>query len=211
MYRYVLLFLIVVFGALTIRAEYVGPRPQVYALKPLTTILIFAIALLAPKPHTPAYKYAILAGLVFSLGGDIFLMLPKDRFIAGLVSFLLAQICYIIAFTVGRGFSFHWMYALPCLAYGVIIYTVLLPHLGSMKLPVLAYVVVILVMAWQSAERWGSVGGQGTLLAFLGAVLFVISDTVLALDRFRGSFGSARALVLSTYYAAQWLIASSIS
>ena len=48
------------------------------------------------------------------------------------------------------------------------------------------------------------------VIAFLGAVLFVISDSVLALDRFRGEFGAARALTLSTYYAAQWLIASSV-
>ena len=79
-----------------------------------------------------------------------------------------------------------------------------------MKLPVGVYMVVILVMAWQAWERWRQTDQSAALLAFLGAVLFLISDSALAVNRFRGRYKSAQALTLSTYFAAQWLIARSV-
>ena len=68
---------------------------------------------------------------------------------------------------------------------------------------------VILVMAWQAWERWGHTGQHLALIASLGAVLFVVSDAILALNRFRAQFKAARLLNLTTYFAAQWLIALS--
>jgi uncharacterized membrane protein YhhN len=210
MIQKLLTLLVVVFGGLTIRAEYLGPRLQVYIFKPLTTILILVIAVLVGRSSSSIYRYLIFAGLVFSLVGDVFLMLPSDQFIAGLVSFLIAQLLYIAAFTTGKGFSFNWLSAIPFLLYGVVIYVVLAPHLGSMRLPVIVYMLAILTMAWQGWERWSTLSEKGALLGFAGAALFVISDSILALNRFRGEFASARALTLTTYYAAQWLIALSI-
>jgi len=93
---------------------------------------------------------------------------------------------------------------------GLCMFSILAPHLGKMKLPVLVYMVVILVMAWQAWERWHQTGQSAALLAFLGAVLFCISDSALAVNRFRGSYKMARLLTLSTYFAAQWLIARSV-
>jgi alkenylglycerophosphocholine/alkenylglycerophosphoethanolamine hydrolase len=71
-------------------------------------------------------------------------------------------------------------------------------------------VVVILVMAWQAWEQWSQTGQSRALLAFFGAVLFTISDSALAVNRFRGRYQGAQALILSTYFAAQWLIARSV-
>jgi len=173
-------------------------------------VFILLIAVQAGKPDTLLYKYAIIAGLVCSLAGDVFLMLPSDRFVAGLVSFLIAHLFYIAAFTSGTGFGFSWRSLAPFVIYGIFILSVLSPHLGEMKLPVLVYMVVILVMAWQAWERWSQTGQSEALLAFLGAVLFLISDSALAVNRFRGQYKSAQALILSTYFAAQWLIALSV-
>jgi uncharacterized membrane protein YhhN len=58
--------------------------------------------------------------------------------------------------------------------------------------------------------RWSQTGQSQALLAFLGAVLFLVSDSALAVNRFRGHYKSAPALILSTYFAAQWLIARSV-
>ncbi len=206
----VLTGLMIISGIVAIVGHYVGPRWIVYVFKPLTTILIIVLAFLGGTAAGPAYKTAILIGLFFSLAGDVFLMLPSDQFILGLISFLIAQICYIVAFTSGQGFSFKLTSLVPVLVYGVVIYLLLSPHLGKMRLPVIAYMIVILTMVWQAWERYRALGEWAALIAFAGAVLFVISDTVLAMDRFRGEFGAARALTLSTYYAAQWLIASSV-
>src|SRR5215213_9375630 len=90
---------------LTIRAEHREIRPQVYVFKPLTTALIILVALQAGHGTAGFYTPLIVAGLVCSLAGDVFLMLPRDRFVAGLVSFLLAHLCYVAAFASDGGLA----------------------------------------------------------------------------------------------------------
>lgn len=198
----------VVTAVFAIQGEYKPTRTQVYLFKPLTTLLIIGVALLGVSPN-PMYKILIIVGLVFCLGGDVFLMLPARYFIAGLVSFLLGHIFYIAAFVIDGGFLLS-LWTIPLLVYGIFIYWLLHPHLGNMRGPVLAYVFIILTMAWQALAHWSLWQTTSALLAALGAVSFVISDSVLALDRFREKFHSARIIVLSTYWLAQWLIALSV-
>jgi len=209
----VLTLLAIMSASLNLRAEYLGPQYQVYLFKPLTMVFIILIAMQARKPVSARYKYAIIVGLLFSLAGDIFLMLPTDLFIAGLVSFLIAHLIYIVAFRVDvrLRFSGRSLGSLaPFVIYGVIMFVVLAPYVGGMLVPVLVYMVAILVMAWQAEERWSQTRQRGALLAFIGAALFVISDSALAVNRFRGQYYAATALVLGTYFAAQWLIALSV-
>jgi len=172
-------------------------------------VLILLIAAQARQASDSLYKYAIIAGLVCSLAGDLFLMLPSDRFVAGLVSFLIAHLLYIAAFAGGAGFGFSPWVLLPFVIYGTLMFSILSPHLGRIRLPVLVYMTVILVMAWQAWERWSWMGRYEALLASFGATLFVISDSALAVNRFRRQYRGAQALILSTYFAAQWLIALS--
>src|SRR5690606_6397490 len=94
----VLTILEVVTAALTIVSKARESKRGEYVFKPLTTVLILAIALLADNPISSTYRALIVAGLVASLAGDVFLMLP-DRFTPGLLSFLIAHIFYILAFT----------------------------------------------------------------------------------------------------------------
>jgi uncharacterized membrane protein YhhN len=101
------------------------------------------------------------------------------------------------------------LYALPFLLYGVVMLRVLLPGLGRMKAPVIVYMLVIILMAWQALNRWIGTGQEGSALAFAGALLFVISDSILALNRFKRRFPSAQLYIMSTYFMAQWLIALS--
>jgi uncharacterized membrane protein YhhN len=205
-----LTFLAVFSAFLTIRARTNGPAVRVYIFKPLTTILILLTAFLADASLASSYQRLILFGLLFSLAGDVFLMLPKDRFIFGLFSFLIAHVFYIVAFTGGPGPGFTgWIIAMIVLI-GVVQAALLLPYAGRMKLPVLAYMIVILVMLWRAWERFQVFGRTGTLLAAVGAALFVFSDSLLAWNRFRHPFRSAEAIKLSAYFAAQWLIACSV-
>jgi uncharacterized membrane protein YhhN len=197
-------------AGLHIRAEYVGPRAQVYLFKPLTMILIIAVALVAGADNTSTYKVAVVAGLVCSLAGDVFLMLPRDRFIAGLISFLIAHVLYIIAFTSRSGFNASLPALLVLSMYGALMLRCLWSHLGKMRLPVLIYMLVILMMVLQAWESHRLSGQPHAFLAAIGAALFALSDSALALNRFRRPFRSAQAIVLSTYFAAQWLIANSI-
>jgi uncharacterized membrane protein YhhN len=196
-------------GALHIRAEYRGPRWRAYVCKPLTTSLILAIALVAPEAP-PLYRALVVAGLAFSLAGDVFLMLPSDRFLPGLASFLIAHLIYIGAFTQAAGFQLSLVALLPLAAVAGVLLRVLWPHLGGQRLPVAVYVAVIAAMGWQALAQWIAVGEGWALCAFLGAALFLVSDAALALNRFRGAFACAQLVVLGTYSPAQWLIALSV-
>lgn len=202
--------LIPITAALAIWGEYKPTRTQVYIFKPLTTVLIILLALMGAGMETAAaYKWLIVAGLILCLAGDVFLMLPERYFLPGLGSFLAGHWFYIAAFTAGVGTQWSWWGA-PLLLFGAVIYGLLHPHLGKMRGPVIAYIVTILLMAWQALGRWSLLQTGGALLAAVGAVLFVVSDATLALDRFRQQFASARVIVLTTYWLAQWFIAYSV-
>lgn len=205
--------LILAAAVLAIRADYRGPRWQHYLGKPLATALVFFLALSRAPGSTRTYALAILLGLLCSLAGDIFLMLPGDRFIAGLVSFLLAHVAYIVAFVTAPGARFTLQSSLtflPLILYGAVVFGQLGPHLGSLRLPVFVYLLVIVAMAWCALERWRVAQTVSTRLAALGALLFVLSDSALARNRFIGRFKLAQAIILGTYFMAQWLIALSI-
>lgn len=201
---------------LHIRAEYLprdtpGRQRQIFLFKPLTTTLIILLALLAPRPEPPLYQVAIVVALLFSLGGDIFLMLPQDRFVFGLASFLVAHLVYIVAFSLRTPELLTVWGIIPLLLYGAGMVVYLWPGIKpALRGPVLIYIIAILVMAWRAGEQWAQVGTTPALLALVGSLFFAASDSLLAINRFRRPFYLAQALVLGTYYLAQWLIAMSV-
>lgn len=197
-------------AAITIIAADAELRAVTYLFKPLTTGLILLIALLAQRKSTLFYRNAIAIGLLFSLAGDVFLMLPADLFLQGLISFLLAHLCYIAAFTSKTGWRSSVLAALPFVIYTALLLWILWPHVGAMKLPVLIYGSVLGAMAWRACEMWRQHRGLAELSAFIGAVLFLISDSALAYHRFVQVFSASRLVVLGTYFVAQLLIARSV-
>ncbi|HEX6368158.1 MAG TPA: lysoplasmalogenase [Longimicrobium sp.] len=197
-------------AAITIWAEHRGARRAVYVFKPLTTVLILALAATAPHPASRAYQALVCAGLLFSLAGDVFLMLPRDRFVAGLASFLAAHLFYVAAFAPRPPTLAAPLVLAALAAYGAVLLRALWPRLGALRAPVAVYAAALLVMAWQAAERWSVMDTTPALLAALGAGWFVVSDSVLAWQRFRRRHVYGQAVVLATYFAAQWLIASSV-
>lgn len=206
-----LTLLIAASAALAVWAEHRNARRAFYVLKPLTTVLILALAATVPHPVPEGYRLLVCAGLLFSLAGDVFLMLPRDRFVAGLASFLAAHLFYVAAFASRPARLGAPLVLAMLLVYGLVLLRALWPRLGTLRAPVAVYAAALLVMAWQAAERWAMLGTTPALLAALGAGLFVVSDSVLAWERFRGGRAHGQAVVLGTYYAAQWLIASSVS
>ncbi|HYV06887.1 MAG TPA: lysoplasmalogenase [Blastocatellia bacterium] len=202
--------LILLLGALNIGALYAGNRPLVYLTKPATMLVVLSLAAVERAAMPGRYGTLIMAGLVCSLAGDIFLMLPSDQFVQGLVSFLIAHLFYIAAFRSGMSGVGPLWFVLPFCAYGFLALWLLLPGLGDMKLPVIVYLVVILTMAWQSAVRWNANRDRSSVVAFAGALLFAASDSIIAFNRFRWRFYLAEGLIMSTYFTAQWLIALSV-
>jgi uncharacterized membrane protein YhhN len=193
-----------------LRGEYRGPRALLYAGTPAAPGRRVAVAAAAPAGAEPWLARWIVAGLVLSLAGDVFLMLPSDRFREGLASFLLAHLCYIAAFTREAGFSLALLPLAPLLVAAAFVWRRLAPGVADMRGPVLVYVAVLVVMAWQALARALALPGTGPLLAAAGACLFVVSDSALALARFDRPFAASRAVVAGSYFAAQWLIALSL-
>jgi uncharacterized membrane protein YhhN len=201
---------VLVAAVLAIWSEAKGRKRVHYVAKPLATALIIAVAVIAATPVPAAYKTLVVAGLCLSLVGDVALMFPEKWFTAGLVAFLAAQVLYVLAFKPAAGHPVSVGTFLPFIFFGLLMFFILAPGLGPMKLPVLVYIGAITAMAGFAANRFVDLGGTRPLLAFAGAVLFLISDSVLAYDRFAKRFSLARILVLATYFPAQLLIALSI-
>lgn len=198
-------------AVLTVGAELRGARRRVYVLKPLTTVLTGVLAMAAPNPVSAPYQALVCAGLLFSLAGDVFLMLPRDRFVAGLASFLFAHGFYIAAFAPRPPTLRAPGVLLVLLVCGSILLRALWTRLGGLRAPVVLYAAALLAMAWQAAERWMALGTTAALLAATGAGLFVASDSALAWERFAARHRWGPVLVLGTYFAAQWLIALSVA
>jgi uncharacterized membrane protein YhhN len=201
---------IVASAVVTIVASLRGWRSTVYVFKPLTTLLIVGLALARMSTASdPAYALLIVAGLLCSLAGDVLLMLPRDRFVAGLAAFLIAHLLYLRAFTLD-GVRVTWWIVLPLAAVALILLRVLLPHVAArLRAPVVVYALALTAMAWSAGER-GAADAAGGAFAAAGGVLFVASDSALAIDRFARPFRAAPLVVLATYFAAQTLIALSI-
>jgi len=204
-----LLAAIIVSAMLHLRADYRRAWRQTYIFKPLTTVLIIVFALTLSPHGNAGAKPLIVGGLIFSLAGDIFLMLPADRFMAGLASFLVAHLLYIAAFAAG-GWNLTPIAALPAITIGAVLLWILLPRTGRMRVPVTIYATALLVLLWQSMGRATAVGDAGAWLALAGAAVFVASDATLAINRFVKPFRAAQLVVMSTYVLAQVLIAASI-
>lgn len=188
---------------------YRGPRALVYVAKPLTIVFLIALVAIAPV-SSKTYRTAVLIGLVLSLLGDIFLMLPRDRFLAGLAAFALAHCAYIVAFCVHTRFAARPLLFLPYAIVAVIVMRLLGPRIAALRVPIVIYVVILATMASQALIRASMHPWPAAVAAATGAALFVVSDATLAIDRFRGSFRSAQAIVMVTYTIAQALIAVSI-
>jgi uncharacterized membrane protein YhhN len=136
-------------------------------------------------------------------------MFPEDRFISGLISFLIAHILYIIAFAPGVVLPLQWWPGFFVLVFLIIILRLILPGADTLKVPVVIYTVSIGGMLWIATERMLNLGTISALQAAVGAALFVASDSALAVRRFIRNFPASEGIILATYYAAQLLIALS--
>ena len=179
--------------------------------KPLATAILVWLVWRNGRSTDPRLRRAVLAGLAFSLAGDVLLMLSPALFVGGLLAFLAAHLCYLRAFTIDTRLFARWSPLLALGAIGSVILVFLWSGLApTLRAPVIAYVVVLVAMAAQAVARWRAHPGPQTRMAAIGGVLFVASDALLATDRFRAPIAAASLWVLATYWAAQWGIAQSV-
>jgi uncharacterized membrane protein YhhN len=155
-----------------------------------------------------------LLALLFSLTGDILLMFvgtSANFFIGGLVAFLLAHIMYILTFVKKRNKTINpLLITIALLVYAVGIFYIIKDGLSDMQIPVLLYLIVILTMVVMASLRKGNVSNKSYNLVFIGALFFMISDSVLSINKFYQSFSSSGLIIMFTYALAQYLIVMGI-
>ena len=154
----------------------------------------------------------VSAALVFSWIGDVLLMAePYDNkfFIFGLLSFLIAHICYIDFFQVVKRkekIRIYLLFILPVITYYLALIGLLYSHLGALKIPVIIYGAVISTMLALALHMFFIKYKDAGIMMLSGAVLFIISDSVLAINKFYKPFEYASIIIMITYALAQLFI-----
>jgi len=191
-----------------ITSEGRGKKWLAYVFRPFTIMLL--IGFLLETRSSSFYQRAILAALVLSLLGDTMMMLKKKKFLPGLVLFLLAQVALASAFYSRLKPGFLMWPVWPLVLLAALVLWLIWKNLGKYKLPVLLYLLVILTMARLALEMPHQLPGLKSWLAAAGALFFLLSDSLLAVNRFYQPFKNAQLLILSTFYLALLLISFSV-
>jgi uncharacterized membrane protein YhhN len=184
-----------------------------FIAKALIIPVLILMFLLNLNPLTNRLHRLMIMGLLFSWSGDIVLEFSESNgnmFIPGLVCFLLAHIMYLTVFIMTPGknslISNRIMLLIPVIIYGVGLVLYLYQDLKEMKLPVIVYAIVILLMLSGAINRINKVKRKSFLLVLAGAILFVISDSAIAINKFSIKFEYSGIVIMSTYIVAQYLI-----
>lgn len=175
-------------------------RDVEYVLKPLTMLVLIAAAFAISEPDPAGARWWVVAALVASLAGDVFLMLD-DLFIPGLVSFLVAHLLYVVAFAVMGLVPVAFVVgalsvAVSVRVIGVRIIAGAAERDRTLGVAVAAYIGVISMMVAFAAgtTRWAVI---------VGAVLFYISDAFIGWSRFVAAFSHQRLAIMTTYHLGQ--------
>jgi len=194
-----LFFFFAIFFIVTLN---IRPFPYIHIIK---VVPVSSLALLV-FIEVPGVRGCLIGmGLVFSGLGDVLLELDRTRyFIYGLTAFLVAHLFYISAFF--RKAQFHFprsFIALGILVYSAVMEYMLFPRLGEMLIPVTAYLCVITAMGLSA-----TIGTTNSYMVILGACLFILSDSIIAINRFLIPIPFSSLWIMIVYYSAQVLIAT---
>ncbi len=183
---------------------------------------LIMISLLAYYTATVTKRsFIFICALIFCWTGDVFLLFQSREeffFMGGLVAFLAGHVLYIMAYrqhqipdrkeelmpTQKLRFSF------PIVLAGTGLIVILFPSLGTLKIPVLIYAIVLMVMVITALFRFGRTSSGSFWMVLAGAALFMTSDSLLAINKFHVPFPFSGILIMITYIAAQYLIVEGI-
>lgn len=203
----------------TIVAEAKGSHMLEYACKPALMFILSSWFFFNSRRYGDRFTLMIQLGLFFSLIGDVALMfvhLDEFNFLIGLGAFLLAQICYTIAFVrniseVGgtEGWVVSSLLSLVIVLFAILFSWELQPRLDEdLTVPVLSYVAVIAIMGIVASFRYMRTFPRSFWLVLIGAFCFIGSDSLLATNRFIRPLSWAQVVLMVLYGVAQFLITS---
>jgi len=164
-------------------------------------------------PLKEGLQWAIVAGLIFSWTGDILLEFTgrnQNMFLLGLAAFMFAQLIYATVFFASPGknslFSNRKYLLIPPTVAGALLIFLLYNDLGAMRVPVIFYAIAIMAMVTGAINRIEKTNRKSFYLVLSGAILFLISDSAIAINKFSYNFELSSITVMSTYIMAQYLI-----
>lgn len=179
---------------------------------------VLALWLMKETRGQSPLKTAWLIGLLFSTLGDVLLMFSGGTFfLLGLSAFLLAHLSYIGGISKGlkdrRGFLLkNPMWILPFLLFPIVLLYWLWDGIpGAMRIPVAVYALVIATMAQSVANLHGYLSNKIFWTMMGGAILFVLSDSLIAVNKFGHAFEGGRVAVIGTYMLGQWFLVKGVS
>ncbi|HVI48323.1 MAG TPA: lysoplasmalogenase [Chitinophaga sp.] len=182
-------------------------EPYRYATKPLLMLILAVYFLSARTPMPQNRRLIMFAALLFSFAGDV-LLLFNNLFLPGLIAFLCAHICYIVFFLKIRYTNppvvlcrYPLIFLNAALLIGFIMF--MLPYLGSMLIPVMVYCTVIFIMVQSVLHCFHFRTQPAAWYCMTGAVLFMISDSLIAVDKFYHPLPAGGIWVMLTYGLAQ--------
>lgn len=209
-----------IFGIITIAyflGMAFGQDTLQFIFKPLLVSSLLYYFVLSTRQVTSALKKGIVAALIFSIAGDTLLMFANTNelfFILGLCAFLLAHLFYIYTFHQIRTrhqISGKWYAAIIVAIYYFLIINFLLPHLGGLKYPVIVYGLVISFMLLVAMHLYDLEDNITARYLLTGAILFVVSDSVLAINKFHQPYPWGGWAIMITYVLAQWLLVKGLT
>lgn len=212
--KILILFFIVSIGELV--AVTMNEERFHWVFKPLIMVVLGAYYYMHSTQTTYLTKM-VMAAIVFSWIGDVSLMFQNKNelyFMVGLGAFLVAHICYVMAYfqhtEKKEGAGLHgiqkFRFSFPIVLAGTGLITILYTHLGALKIPVTVYAIVLMVMTLQALFRYGYTNAVSFWFVFVGAILFMISDSMIAVNKFLVPFELAGLAIMATYILAQFLI-----
>jgi uncharacterized membrane protein YhhN len=207
-----IVFFIVALGELVAIAAQLEQLGMV--CKPLIMVTLGAYYLLSAGVDR---SFVVLLAIIFSLAGDTSLMFDSVNsiyFIIGLVSFLISHVFYIIAYRQHQNAEYtdalqgiqKLRAAFPIVLAGTGLVVILYPSLGVLKFPVIVYALVLVVMVLNALFRTGRTSVVSFWFVFVGAMFFMVSDSLLAFNKFLNPLPHSGLLIMSTYISAQFLI-----
>ncbi len=215
MIEYIFLTLFFIIVGVELYGESKDNTKIFYASKPLAMplLILFYIFGVINGVGVERIDWLIVIALIGGMAGDILLMLKNQEkwFLFGMIGFLVNQIFYIISFFLGVG-DISTFNSWALFLFGPVVLTIgftvprFIKKTEDLKIPVLVYMGAILLMHVSTVVRLGVNQDISIIFIYIGSILFIFSDSILAMIKWEGEFKNGRLINLSTYFLAQFFI-----
>ncbi|MEH0876472.1 lysoplasmalogenase [Pectobacterium cacticida] len=203
-------FIAVLFsGWLYVDASYRGPAWQRWLFKPVTMLLLLALAWQTPLLDVPGYL--VVLGLLATLAADTLLLLPAQRLLYAFGAYFLSHLLYTVSFFVGQAtFTFFWPLALTLVILASVFIAVIWGRLDAQRWPVCAFIIMTTLMVWVAGERYFALGTNANFSLLTGVALLFIAHATWLIHHYRFPFRAHQAIVAAGYFGGHFLIVRSL-